>query len=85
MKEETNMSGFKSVDEIIKQHPMEVQRSQYFGYIRGDSKFYEALYEFYQDEMPYGVQKARDGDPEEWIENKLDDIGFFDNPRQGRY
>ena len=28
------MEAFKSVDEIIKKHPMEVQRSQYFGYIR---------------------------------------------------
>jgi len=25
-------------------------------------------------EMPYGVAKARDGDPYQWIENRLDEI-----------
>jgi hypothetical protein len=35
---------------------------------------YHALYDYYCDngEMPYGTQKARDGDPAEWISNRLD-------------
>lgn len=38
--------------------------------------FYEALYEYYFDDMPYGVQKARTGDPYEWIGQRLEeDIG----------
>jgi hypothetical protein len=37
------------------------------------SDFYAALYDFYDDQMPYGVQKARDGDPVEWISDKLSD------------
>ena len=28
------------------------------------------------DEMPYGVQKARTGMPDEWIYEKLCDLGF---------
>lgn len=29
------------------------------------------LYEYYEDEMPYGTMKARDGDPEQWLFNKV--------------
>jgi hypothetical protein len=28
--------------------------------------------------MPYGTQKARDGDPYVWIANELDDLGLLD-------
>lgn len=39
---------------------------------------HEKLYEYYQDEMPYGVQKARTGDPYEWIYERLvDDFGYL--------
>ena len=33
----------------------------------------EKLFSFYMDsgEMPYGTAKARDGDPQEWIFNRL--------------
>ena len=27
--------------------------------------------------MPYGTQKARDGDPVEWITMRLDDLGLL--------
>ena len=33
----------------------------------------------YSDEMPYGTMKARDGDPVEWIMNKLDDLDLLEN------
>ena len=28
--------------------------------------------------MPYGIQKARDGDPVQWITERLDDLGAFE-------
>jgi hypothetical protein len=28
---------------------------------------YDALYDYYQDDMPYGTKKARNGDPYQWI------------------
>lgn len=38
---------------------------------------YDALYDYYFDDMPYGTKKARDGDPYEWISNRFsDDIGL---------
>ena len=32
---------------------------------------FERCYEFYLSEMPYGTAKARDGDPLEWVHDKL--------------
>ena len=29
------------------------------------------LYDYFKDEMPYGTQKARTGDPEEWFYDRL--------------
>ena len=38
---------------------------------------YDALYDYYFDDMPYGTKKARDGDPYEWISDRFaDDIGL---------
>ncbi len=34
------------------------------------------LYKHFQEEMPYGIQKARDGDPDEYIYDKLEDMGL---------
>ena len=36
-----------------------------------DEDLSEKLYEYYMDDMPYGTQKARDGDPYEWIYEHL--------------
>lgn len=33
------------------------------------SDVFEKLYAELLNEMPYGIAKARDGDPQEWIEN----------------
>jgi hypothetical protein len=38
-----------------------------------DDDLYHALYDYYFDDMPYGVKKARDGDPMEWVSER-----FFD-------
>ena len=32
--------------------------------------------DYYADEMPYGVQKARTGMPDEWIIDRLIDLGI---------
>ena len=39
-----------------------------------DSDLYEALYDYYVDagEMPYGVAKAREGDPFQWVGNRFE-------------
>jgi len=39
-----------------------------------DPKLLEDLYTHFQDQMPYGTQKARDGDPDEFIYDALVDM-----------
>ena len=38
-------------------------------------EFYDELYDYFLNsgEMPYGIAKARDGDPDQWIEEYLQD------------
>ena len=38
-----------------------------------DDNLYHALYDYYFDDMPYGVKKARDGDPYAWVADRFDD------------
>jgi hypothetical protein len=51
-----------------------------------DTDLYHALYDYYNDhgEMPYGVAKARDGDPYEWVQMRFDNdvndySGYYDD------
>lgn len=32
---------------------------------------FDELFDLFADEMPYGVQKAREGCPFEWLDNRL--------------
>ena len=41
-----------------------------------DDKLLEDLYGYFQDQMPYGTQKARDGDPHEFIYDALENLGL---------
>ena len=40
------------------------------------SQCFDELMDHFADEMPYGVMKARTGMPDEWIYDKLADLGF---------
>ena len=37
---------------------------------------FDELMDYFADEMPYGVMKARTGMPDEWIYEKLCGLGF---------
>ena len=37
---------------------------------------YDELMDYFADEMPYGVMKARTGMPDEWIIDRLIDLGI---------
>ena len=39
-----------------------------------DPKLMEDLYNHFQEDMPYGTQKARDGDPDEFIYDALENM-----------
>lgn len=60
-----------SLAAILRQHAAAVERFQQEGTL-DDGDLYEALYEHWLHEMPYGTAKARDGDPGEWIAERLE-------------
>jgi len=66
-------TGNDTLSHILNRFKAEVKAFQ-----RGedlDTELYEALFDYYSDqgEMPYGVAKARTGDPVEWVSQRLDD------------
>jgi len=61
-----------TLDHIIKTYQRDVRD---FMQNNGDMSehLYDALYDYYQDDMPYGIKKARTGDPYEWIGQRFYD------------
>jgi hypothetical protein len=61
----------ETIDHILNRFKHEV--SQFKAGEELDSDLYEALFDYYSDrgDMPYGIAKARTGDPITWVSNKL--------------
>ena len=68
----------EEVRAMFMSYPEEAEKVKATGELDMDSQLYMDLFGYYQDEMPYGTQKARDGDPVEWLETRLDDLGMMD-------
>ena len=68
----------EEIKAIMMKHPEEAKKLKATGDIDSGSDLYMDLYSYYLDsgEMPYGTAKARDGDPVEWIMDRLDDVGM---------
>jgi hypothetical protein len=62
----------ETLDHILDRFRHEVRNFEQGGDL--DKDLYDALYDYYCDtgDMPYGVQKARDGDPMEWVASNLE-------------
>ena len=58
---------------IVRRFGKEVREFAQGGHF--DQDLFEALYDYYFDDMPYGVKKgrARDGDPYEWVSERFHD------------
>ena len=74
VKEETDAT----LDSIVERYPTELE-SILTGnsFLTDHDKFYNELYEYFvtgagRGEMPYGVAKAQDGDPDQWITEYLE-------------
>jgi hypothetical protein len=59
-----------TLDHILQRFSREVADFKAGGEL--DRDLFDALYDYYFDDMPYGIKKARTGDPEEWITDRLD-------------
>lgn len=57
-----------TINRIMVEHAKDVA---YFLNTGELGNLFEVLYEYYFREMPYGVQKARDGDPYEWVAERF--------------
>ena len=75
--------GFESdeVMAILKKYPEETKKMQMSGDIMDiyDTDLYQELFDYYSEDMPYGTMKARDGDPVEYITDKLDDLDMLES------
>ena len=62
----------ETMDHILNRFKHEVKKFEQNGDL--DDDLYHALFDYWNDagEIPYGVQKARDGDPYEWVATNLE-------------
>lgn len=72
------------LDAILDAYPEAVKAFKEGGDLSDFPDFYDALFEYYFDEMPYGVAKARDGDPINWISDRLQDQLDLHQPMEAR-
>jgi hypothetical protein len=68
---------YDQVLEILQKYPEAFRKILDGGEVNDNEKLYDELYEYFLEDMPYGTQKARDGDPVEWITMRLDDLGLL--------
>ncbi len=68
------------VAEILAKHPEAWRKFKLTGDFELGGPMFVDLYEHFvsNGEMPYGIAKARDGDPDVWIANYLEEhcLGF---------
>ena len=70
-----------AVMDILAKHPAEYKALKDGESLYDQANLFDALFQYFSatGDMPYGTQKARDGDPYEWIEDKLDDLDLLEN------
>ena len=65
------ITDYDKVKEILNRYDIKDLEEIEYG---GDC--FDDLMDWFADEMPYGVMKARTGMPDEWIFDKLCELGF---------
>ena len=64
-------SEFEAVKKILESNNiLNIEDIEYGG------ECFDELMDYFADEMPYGVMKARTGMPDEWIYDELCSMGF---------
>ena len=84
-------SANSEIESILKKYPYEARQFREFGEL-DDNEMYQELFDHYLNsgEMPYGVAKARTGDPVQWVADRLEkdiglddaDAGYIDSARE---
>jgi len=77
-----DMGEKKDIMDIMAKYPEAVAKLKQTNDVLDvyDTDLYYDLFSYYADsgEMPYGTVKARDGDPVQFINDKLDDLGLME-------
>ena len=63
--------------DILNKYPEAYAKILDDGDIYDNEELYNELFEYCMEDMPYGTQKARDGDPVQWITEHLDYLGLL--------
>ena len=66
------------VRDILNKYPEAYAKILDDGEVNDNEKLYDELFEYFLEDMPYGTQKARDGDPVQWITERLEDLGLLE-------
>ena len=74
-----------AIMDLMAKHPEAAKTLQQSGDVFSiyDTDLYLDLFDHFAEDMPYGTQKARDGDPVEWMNDQLDSMGLLDLPGYG--
>jgi hypothetical protein len=77
---ETVNEGSDTLEGILSKFSADYAKFRAGGDIDENQDFFDALYDHYMDsgEMPYTIAKGRDGDPYEWITQRLDQESGMD-------
>ena len=83
--EETALAEDAGLSAILDQYASSYAKFKEGDDLSDDPEFFQALFDYYSDngEMPYGTQKARDGDPYQWISDRLDMESGIDPVAEG--
>ena len=65
------------VRDILNKYPEAYAKILDDGEVNDNEELYFELMDYFAEDMPYGTQKARDGDPVEWITEHLDYLGLL--------
>ena len=65
------ISEYDKVMQILKKYNIRDREEIEYG-----KDCFDELLDYFADEIPYGVMKAREGTPDEWIFDKLCELGI---------
>ena len=65
------ISDYDKVMQILKKYDIKDLEEIEYG-----KDCFDELLDYFADEIPYGVMKAREGTPDEWIFDKLCELGI---------